>query len=259
MSRTQILTFEESKELFNRYHEYLSECKEMNKKPILKSFTKDLIKNNPTFAKIDSKCLENKIEQERLKHGDILWPRISKIKCDIQKYEKPTLRKHLDLLFYTLKESIESFDLFSLSDNKGIKEVLTNLANEILDISYTNNEIKMLGNEKEAINYLVESYPNLLNEINNLSPSKITNFIENEVNMNFARYSNIISEVLKYNITESDVKAIAYRKKQLEEFEKMLNDEEYFNSKKSVGEKNYTSENVWQNFLKKISGYLDIV
>lgn len=64
-------------------------------------------------------------------------------------------------------------------------------------------------------------------------------------------------EALKNNITKSDIVALGYRKNQLEKFERLLNDEEFFyNEKNNLNAKG--KEAVWQNYFEKnpwIFGY----
>jgi len=64
-------------------------------------------------------------------------------------------------------------------------------------------------------------------------------------------------EALKNNITKSDIVALGYRKSQLEKFQKLLSDEEYFNKEKE-NLKTKGKEAIWQKFFEKnywIFGY----
>lgn len=66
----------------------------------------------------------------------------------------------------------------------------------------------------------------------------------------------LIQEVLKTKITKEDVVAIGYRKNQLEVFEKLFNDGDYFLD--LMTKKNKTKESLWQLFFEKnpwIFGY----
>jgi predicted transcriptional regulator len=68
---------------------------------------------------------------------------------------------------------------------------------------------------------------------------------------------DVIIEALKNNITKSDIVALGYRKKQLEKFEKLLEDEEYFENEINMTEAK-GREAVWQNFFERntwIFGY----
>ncbi|MFV9353324.1 Shedu immune nuclease family protein [Enterobacter cloacae] len=65
-----------------------------------------------------------------------------------------------------------------------------------------------------------------------------------------------ISEALKTHVTKKDIISIAYRKKQLDTFNRLLNDEAFFEYAKK--EKNCSNEALWQKFFEKnpwIFGY----
>ena len=66
----------------------------------------------------------------------------------------------------------------------------------------------------------------------------------------------LFSKVMSSNITKEDITAIGYRKKQLEFYNKLLNDEKYFESVKQ--KHGFSNEKVWQTFFEKnqwIFGY----
>ena len=66
----------------------------------------------------------------------------------------------------------------------------------------------------------------------------------------------LFAEVLRSEITTEDIVAVGYRKKQLEVFQRLLNDSCYFNELKS--KKNTTNEGLWQKYFEKntwIFGY----
>lgn len=72
----------------------------------------------------------------------------------------------------------------------------------------------------------------------------------------FRDNEELFSEVLKSQITKQDVVAVGYRKRQLQVFERLLEDPSYFEEIKS--KKGCTSEGVWQQFFEKnqwIFGY----
>ena len=67
---------------------------------------------------------------------------------------------------------------------------------------------------------------------------------------------DIFAEVIKSSITKQDVVAVGYRKRQLEIFRRLIEEDEYFDSLKS--KKNCTAESLWQQFFEKnpwIFGY----
>lgn len=61
----------------------------------------------------------------------------------------------------------------------------------------------------------------------------------------------LFAEVIASEVTKEDLVAVAYRKKQLEVFRKLLADDQYFEKLKSV--KSYSSEALWQAFFEKNS------
>lgn len=66
----------------------------------------------------------------------------------------------------------------------------------------------------------------------------------------------LIAEVLRNSVTKSDVVALGYRKRQLEVFAKLLEDDNYFDDLKQ--KKKCTDEALWQQFFEKnpwIFGY----
>lgn len=58
-------------------------------------------------------------------------------------------------------------------------------------------------------------------------------------------------EILKNEVTTEDLVAVGYRKKQLQVFEKLLDDQAYFKSK--LDRKNITNEKLWQRYFEKNS------
>lgn len=72
-----------------------------------------------------------------------------------------------------------------------------------------------------------------------------------------AENEELFAEVLRHSITKTDIVAIAYRKRQLETFKKLLEDSEYFSEVKA--KKNCKNdEDLWQKFFEKnpwIFGY----
>ncbi|RCK39403.1 Shedu immune nuclease family protein [Thalassospira xiamenensis] len=109
---------------------------------------------------------------------------------------------------------------------------------------------------------------NFISSIKNmeLKSDKSFSFHDNELDISrFSRAElekilneneDIIYDLVENSITKKDINSIGYRKKQLEAFEKMLNDPEYFEIAKS--QKNCNDERLWQLFFEKnkwIFGY----
>ncbi len=257
MSRKKLLNLDQKKELYNCYHNYLRDCKEKEEKPVIREFIIEMISNNPTFSKFEPKKLENSLEQNRLSDGAVLWPRIKDLKKDISSYNPPSLEKHFKEQFIEkLKKSIDSYDLFSSSNNDLIKQMIPVLATDILRIPFSDDTLDLVGREKVIVKYLVDYYPDFIRDLAKLSPDKIYFLINYLAQNNYDQFSNLIEEILKSNITEFDIQAIAYRKQQLDEFDKLLRDDEYFDL--ILKNDKTSTEKIWQNFFEKnkwIFGY----
>ncbi len=68
----------------------------------------------------------------------------------------------------------------------------------------------------------------------------------------------LLKEILDNELSHKDVANLAHRRKQLSDFDKMLSDEEFFESKKNELGSNKRDEDVWQDFFEKntwIFGY----
>lgn len=77
-----------------------------------------------------------------------------------------------------------------------------------------------------------------------------------QVNSLVGDNEELFAEILRHSITKKDVVAIAYRKKQLGIFRKLLDDPDYFDDLKA--KKNCKDELLWQQFFEKnpwIFGY----
>jgi hypothetical protein len=59
----------------------------------------------------------------------------------------------------------------------------------------------------------------------------------------------LFAEVLRSEVTTEDIIAVGYRKKQLDVYEKLLNDQNYFDSLKE--KKQCTNEGLWQKYFEK--------
>lgn len=88
----------------------------------------------------------------------------------------------------------------------------------------------------ERLNVTDEELKKLL-----LSPDQVRNLI--------AQNQPLVLQLARYEITDSDVVALGYRKKQLERFHKLLSDHDYFqDERRSSGS---TDEGVWQSFFEQ--------
>lgn len=76
-----------------------------------------------------------------------------------------------------------------------------------------------------------------------LTSSQATNLV--------AGNEELFAEVIRNSITKKDVVSIGYRKRQLEVFKKLLEDDDYFNKAKEA--KECTPEGLWQKFFEENS------
>jgi hypothetical protein len=65
----------------------------------------------------------------------------------------------------------------------------------------------------------------------------------------FSENQEVFSQLLKSEITKEDIIAVGYRKKQLNIYQRLLDDRDYFEELKR--KKNCTNESLWQKFFEK--------
>ncbi|WP_416139922.1 Shedu immune nuclease family protein [Halomonas sp. HK25] len=109
----------------------------------------------------------------------------------------------------------------------------------------------------EEIGKLLEFIRNI-QSVNLDSPSRI-NITDEELNRIVLSNSQaksilhenqeLFAEVLRSEVTTEDIVAVGYRKKQLDVYEKLLNDSEYFSSLKL--RKKTNNEGLWQKYFEK--------
>lgn len=258
MSRTRKLTMKQKNILYIKYHEYLSNCKSLKSKPILKNFLEKLISENNNFSNFKAKELENQVEQFRNFDGEVLWPRISNINKDINLYCKPNFNNHLAHKLEQFKETLkETNKEYKLLDTE-IVDINDSIFKNI-EINMSTQNIDLSGKEKDILEKMINEYPDFIKELNNISPEflkiTLTKLFSNSRN----DFSFILEQIMNDNITQKDIKAIAYRKDQLNKFYKLINDEMYFQHiLDNSGNKNQSIEAVWQDFFEKntwIFGY----
>ncbi len=74
-------------------------------------------------------------------------------------------------------------------------------------------------------------------------------FSSNQIRQLLHENQEIFTEVLKSEVTKEDIVAVGYRKKQLEVYNKLLNDEEYFHE--LLAKKKCKVEGLWQKYFEK--------
>ena len=148
-----------------------------------------------------------------------------------------------------------------LEDNRGIyalqiqKFTLATGMPHKIHFSFRGDEILKLYN-------FIKSIPDL--QIENADKFSISDEELNKLTLTkqqaysiYKENQDIFSEILQKNITQDDVKNLVYKKEQLDVFEKLLNDEVYFNEEKGRLEIQ-KDEALWQSFFENntwIFGY----
>ncbi|CAA0235222.1 Shedu immune nuclease family protein [Tenacibaculum maritimum] len=122
--------------------------------------------------------------------------------------------------------------------------------------SFRGNEIKTLVNFIKNVSSLPteDKYNKKFDikaiEKNEISKSEILDFLKTN--------PELINEIVKSNLTKEEIINLSYRKQQIDVFEKLLKDENYFNQRKKELGINRGIESVWQDFFERntwIFGY----
>lgn len=145
-------------------------------------------------------------------------------------------------------------------DNRGIF-VLSIQKYTVATESPHSNSFSFIGDEIEKLLEFI----NNIKSVNLDNPSRV-NISDEELNRiilsdNQAKHllqenQALFAEVLRSEITTEDIIAVGYRKKQLDVYEKLLSDHDYFDTLKH--RKQSTNEGLWQQYFEKnpwIFGY----
>ncbi len=117
-----------------------------------------------------------------------------------------------------------------------------------LSFSFIADEIRTLKNFIDSLKFLDFSRPD---------KSRVEDEQSEKVREFYSKNPDLFIEIVQKDITKRDVVTLAYRKKQLKIFDKLLSDGNYFLIKKQDWEKT-KDEDVWQEFFEKnpwIFGY----
>lgn len=171
----------------------------------------------------------------------------AKVKKDIVLRVTPGERQEIKITFYEDTRDMQSITIqkFTRKDGKPHK----------LSFTFQGNEIEKIYNLFRLIRY-IDLYSakrtrlddNVFNEWTLSDDEKLKYFLDN---------SDLVAEITKNHITKFDVIAFAYRKKQLEIFNNLLHNNNFFTSKMSEWGKK-RREDVWQKFFEEnpwIFGY----
>jgi len=159
----------------------------------------------------------------------------------------PSARQEIKVFFYQDSRDVKKiiFQRFTAKNGKP----------HSVSFSFSGDEIEKIYNLLKLIKYIdLEDNEKARLDDNILNAWFIT---ESEKRKFIAQSPELIAEIVKNDITKSDIVAFGYRKKQLEVFEKLIHDNVFFDS--MVKELNARGkESVWQKFFEKnawIFGY----
>lgn len=79
---------------------------------------------------------------------------------------------------------------------------------------------------------------------------KHSHFTDDELIAAVRQKPDLVAQIIESEATSGDIKAVSYRRKSLERFERLLNDVDFFeNERRSVS--NHSAEQVWQDFFEQ--------
>ena len=165
----------------------------------------------------------------------------------------------LDPLQFIIYSNLDSFDNSKINDTYsffdrmvGNPDYIYSLSNAVNDgilrnpiYNFKSIEIgnKIFDQIIGKLTYVKKNTENaeLISEIEDIS------ILIDNVQYKTIENKDLVEDFFKYNITKNDIEQIGYKKKQLDEFKKLLYDDEYFNCIKQAEGGN---EKVWQNFFE---------
>jgi len=167
---------------------------------------------------------------------------LAKVRSEIVLRVTPSERQEIKVFFYQDSREIKRiiFQRFTVKDGKP----------HHISFSFSGDEIEKIYNLLKLIKYIDLDD----NEKTRLDDTILNAWFitENEKRKFISESPELIAEILKNDITKSDIVAFGYRKKQLEVFEKLLHDNVFFESiAKEWGARG--KESVWQKFFEKNS------
>ena len=142
----------------------------------------------------------------------------------------------------------EGFQLTDILKHIGLSsyEIYSRLDNEERKIEYS--PLDTLFNKK---NKEKTSFPVTDEQVDNLL------FTDSQTKQLIQKNPEIIKSFIKHELTDSDITAVGYRKKELEKFRRLLQEEQYFNEELEKID-NKSKEALWQRFFERntwIFGY----
>lgn len=187
--------------------------------------------DKPRNLRIISKVLDSEESYE-----------FAKIKQELVLRVTPARRQEIKIMFYEDSRDVKCITIqrFTVKNNKPHQQSFT----------FRGKEIEAFFNLLKLIRYI---------ELKDSEKVRIDDKVidewllsDNEKMKFFLENTALVKEISEHHITKSDIIAYAYRKNQLEVFEKLLNNQGYFASKKEEwGSRG--DEAVWQHFFERNS------
>lgn len=212
-----------------------------------KTYISKSFKDFPTYTR-NGEVVEGKPLRIIQKVFDVKEPhQFVKLKNEIVLRVTASARQEIKVLFYEDTRDVKKiiFQRFTAKNGKP----------HDISFSFGGDEIEKIYNILKLIKYV-----DLEDKDKARFDDSIINawsFTESEKRKFIAESPELIEEIVKNDITKSDIVAFGYRKKQLEVFEKLLNDSAFF----EITAKEWKvkgKEAVWQKFFEKnawIFGY----
>ncbi len=187
--------------------------------------------DKPKNLRIISKVLDSEESYE-----------FAKVKQELVLRVTPSRRQEIKIMFYEDSRDIKCITIqrFTVKNYKPHQQSFT----------FRGKEIEVFFNLLKLIRYI---------ELKDSEKVRIDDKVidewllsDNEKMKFFLENTDLVKEISEHHITKSDIIAYAYRKNQLEVFEKLLNNQGYFESKKEEwGLRG--DEAVWQHFFERNS------
>jgi hypothetical protein len=205
------------------------EGKQPDRTYISKSFQESelLEPEKPKYIRILSKVFDQKEHHE-----------FAKIKKEVVLRITPGERQEIKISFYEDSRNIKSITIQRFTRGNGNPHKSS--------FSFHGEEIKELFNVLKLIQYM-----DLKSGNKERFDDKVINdwlMTVDEKKRYFINNLPIVEEIMKTQLTKSDVIALAYRKNQLDIFKNRLRDDSFFQEQKRITKK--SDEEVWQEFFE---------
>lgn len=217
---------------------------------------------SPFFGKIDEvdgQKIDQRVRQVTMKFGD---------SGDLAIDKKIETNDGLEIHLRTTEKAEQEVKAYFYEDSKQVKTLTVQRWMTKTGNPHKVNSLVLYGEQLDLLLKFVQAYSGIPSSGNGkmeiplnfaLEKSKASQPLNNKMVIDYLKNNpTLIQTIVEHEIDESDVISLAYRKKQLHIFKKLLSDEGFFNSTKSKLGNNKKDEDVWQAFFEKntwIFGY----